>query len=168
MRPARLCLLTLLVATLGVSIWVFWLHAAHLQSDGGLRSFDSRVGGYTLADARDYLAGLDPGGYALYQGLARWLDLLFPALLGLSMGVFYWRVTSYLNQWSRLVLLLFPSGYVLMDLCENALIQEMLAHTAAHLDPETVSLASHFTITKFVLLAVSLLAGLLLRVLRPR
>jgi hypothetical protein len=42
-----------------------------------------------------------------------------------------------------------------MDLCENALIQELLRAEMADFSQETAHLASQFTTTKFVLLSVS-------------
>lgn len=154
MSRGGIALAVLAALTAAIFARLAWLHRTWLDTARG-PSFDTRFGGYDLAAAQAYLTDLGAAGLGVYAGSAARLDTVFPLLLGLVLGAAVWRLTRRFNQWSRLVLLLVPAGYVVMDLAENALVQEMLAQGPAALDPHTVSLASRFTMTKFVLLAAS-------------
>ncbi|PHO02986.1 hypothetical protein CSC82_13755 [Rhodobacteraceae bacterium 4F10] len=140
-----------LVAT---GVWHLVLGPDHLPP------FDLRVLGYTYFDARAYLSLLTPEQAALYVGTLRKMDTIFPLLMGLWIGMCLWGVTRNLHPWSRLILLIAPASFTVMDLCENALIAEMVRSGPDALERDLVALASAYTMSKYVTLFVAF--GLLL------
>ena len=164
---ALIALTLVTVVTYGVLVGV---GAAHLVlGDAGLKPFDLRFLGYSVSEAEAYLALLDQSEVALYTGFLRNVDTVFPLLLGLWMGWCLWGLTRAMHPWSRVILLVVPASYVLMDLCENALVAEMVRGFQSPVNGDLVALASSYTISKFVTLFVAfglLLAMMLLRV-RP-
>jgi hypothetical protein len=123
-----------------------------LEPDGAL-IFDSRLGGYTLAEAQAYLGMLDAGQKQLYLGWFRWLDTVFPVLLTFFLSGVLWGQAPGVHPAMRLSLLIIPAAYLVMDLVENALVADMLRSAA--LDAETVTLASGFTMAKWSFLALA-------------
>lgn len=160
--------LTLVTAvTYGVLVGV---GAANLVlGEGGLKPFDLRILGYSAEDAEAYLSLLQQPEVTLYTGFLRNVDTVFPLLFGLWMGGCLWGLTRHIHPWSRVILLVVPASYTMMDLCENALVADLVRGFQGPLDAELVALASSYTISKFVTLFVAfglLLAMMLLRV-RP-
>ncbi|WP_299351625.1 hypothetical protein [uncultured Shimia sp.] len=125
-----------------------------------LQPFDLRPLGYSVQDAAQYLSLLNEDKAALYTGLLRRVDTLFPVLFGLWMGWVCWGLTRTLHPWSRVILLVAPASYTVMDLCENALVADMVLAFKTPPNPTLVSLASSYTVSKFVTLFVAF--GLLL------
>ena len=134
----------------------------------GLTPFDMRPLGYTVADVQEYLSRLNDRGRAVYLVEMRLLDSVFPPALALLMGAVLWHLARPWHLWSRMLLLMPIAGYLVMDLCENALVAELLRAGAAAFDHKTAVLASEFTITKWALIVVSviLLVGFGVRRLR--
>lgn len=135
----------------------------------GLKPFDLRILGYSLSEAEAYLALLGMSEVNLYTGFLRKIDTVFPLLFGLWMGWCLWGLTRQIHPWSRVILLVVPASYTLMDLCENALVADLVRGFQGPVDGDLVALASSYTISKFVTLFVAfglLLAMMLLRV-RP-
>lgn len=121
----------------------------------GLHGFDWRVLGYTYAEAFDYLSALGPRGREAYLGTVRLFDTVFAAGLAGILGGLVWGALHRGTTIARLLLLLPVGGFLVMDLAENALVAEMLRQGAGGLDPATATRAAEFTVTKYVLLAVS-------------
>ena len=149
--------------TYGALVWVGVTNLS--LGDGSLKPFDLRFTGYTLAEAQAYLALMSADQAELYTGLLRRIDTVFPMLMGLWMGWCLWGLTRRIHPWSRVILLVVPASYTVMDLCENALVADMVRQGAAELEGELVSLASSYTITKFVMLFVAfgLLIAMMIR-----
>lgn len=122
-----------------------------------LLPFDLRFAGYQLADAQAYLAALPQEGRDWYLGPNRILDTVFPLLFAVLLGLILWRLTRGWYYWSRLLLLTVPSGYLVLDLAENAVVADILRHAPDQLDTALVSLASSYTVTKFIVLGITLL-----------
>lgn len=123
-----------------------------LEPDGML-IFDSRLGGYSLAEADIYLGMLDAGQKQLYLGWFRWLDTVFPVLLTICLSGILWGQARGVHPAMRLSLMVIPAAYLVMDLAENALVADMLRSAA--LDAESVALASGFTMAKWGFLALA-------------
>lgn len=123
---------------------------------GGAMPLDMRVFGYSADEAFGFLENLDPVGRAVYLNQVHWVDMIFPVLLTLFLGRWTFLGSRNLHLWSRVVLLVPIAGYLVMDLCENALVHELLLAGASEFHEATALLASRFTSTKFVLLFVSL------------
>lgn len=138
---------------LGIMAWLSW--TVLTPQTGGLAPFDTRVLGYTLADAQDYLIHLGDAGRAVYLVEMRLLDTAFPMAFACLMGWLAMQLAEWVHPWSRLMLVLPAAGYALMDLCENALVANLLRAGAEGIDGDMVSLASEFTVTKWVLLFIT-------------
>ncbi|MDJ0822919.1 MAG: hypothetical protein QNJ09_14050 [Paracoccaceae bacterium] len=123
----------------------------------GLAPFDMRPMGYTVADVYDYLSRISERGRAVYLVEMRLLGWVFPLLLALLMAAVLWHLARSWHVWSRMLLLMPIAGYMVMDLCENALVGELLRSGADEFDPRTAMLASEFTVTKSALIVVSVI-----------
>ncbi|MGH1415339.1 MAG: hypothetical protein ACRBB0_17755 [Pelagimonas sp.] len=153
MMRATPILAALPVALMGVMLW---LSATILTPHAGsLAAFDTRVLGYTLADAQAYLTALDDTGRAVYLVELRVLDTLFPITFALLLGHLTLGAAHWMHPWSRMILVLPAAAYALMDLCENALVAGLIRAGADGVNADMVNLASEFTITKWVLVLIS-------------
>ncbi|SHJ34983.1 hypothetical protein SAMN05444000_107152 [Shimia gijangensis] len=161
MKPytkALIALTLVTVVTYGVLVGV---GASNLTlGEDNLKPFDLRFSGYTLAEAQTYLALMTAEQSALYIGFLRYVDTAFPMLMGLWMGWCLWGLTRAVHPWSRIILLVVPASFTVMDLCENALVSDMVMRGTTGLEAGLVTLASSYTITKYVMLSVAF--GLLL------
>ncbi|MDA7430023.1 hypothetical protein PGB28_16275 [Primorskyibacter aestuariivivens] len=146
-----------LFAAMGAISWV------HLMPDGAL-ILDARWTGYTASDVATYFMALGPLGISKYAGPLHVLDTVFPAMLAITLAACVLRASRPWRQWTRLLLLVAPAGYAVIDYGENALVAELLRNWQGPLDPATVMLASRFTVTKYVLLGatVAIWLGLML------
>ncbi len=148
-----------ILAALSASVFgvMIWLVATVLKPHAdGLATFDERVFGYTLLDARAYLDALDSVGRATYLVEIRALDSVFPVVFAMLLGHLTMRCAAWMHPWSRMILVLPAAGYAIMDLGENALVAGLLHAGSDGVSADMVSLASEFTITKWVLLLISL------------
>ncbi|TDK50604.1 hypothetical protein [Antarcticimicrobium luteum] len=123
---------------------------------GGLTPFDMRPMGYTVAEARAFLAALGDEGRALYLGPQRWLDLAYPVLLAIVLiGAVRMLIRRF---WLQLGLSLAALGGMAADYLENARVAAMLVAGGAVAD-ELIGAASRATqlkagLTSLVMLAV--------------
>ena len=139
--------------------YLVWLSQTRLTPTPDLRPFDAHLTGYTMAQARDYLAAIPPATKALYLGQFRLWDTIAPALIAFTLGGVIWVQGRGLRQWVRLLLLLAPAGYLLMDYAENALVADLLR---AGIDATGAAIlrASQFTQVKWAFLGLALLITL--------
>lgn len=156
-------LLALLSAGLFAALAI--LAGTTLQPDGQ-PVFDARALGYGLTEAREYLGALEPDQRMSYLGPYRWLDTAFPLVFTCFLAAMFWRVSAGWKAGTRLLLLLMPGSYLVMDLAENALVAELLVTPLSDLRAGAVVLASRFTVTKYVTLTISVLALAALGVMR--
>lgn len=160
-------LAALSVASFGALVWYSVMVLK--PSAGGLLPFDERVLGYTFDDAKAYLTALSNGGRAVYLVEVRILDTVFPIFLALYLGYLAMHLAGdWMHPWSRMILVLPAAGYVLMDLCENALVAEILRAGPQGITTDMVALASEFTVTKWFLVLVSFGVPAVLWLLRRR
>lgn len=134
-----------------------WLEA------GGLVIFDSRFPGYSHDEAEHLIRTLGSDGIALYLGLFRVLDTLFPLALCLSLLLLARRAGNVFGLAGVVAAL----AYLFFDLRENALVAEML-RSAADLGHDLVASASSATFWKWITLAVSFLSLCAAWVLKAR
>jgi hypothetical protein len=147
------------VATGAVYVILVWLGTQHLVvGSEKLWPFDLRMLGYGFFDAKTYLMLLGQEAADFYMGPMRMLDTAFPVMLGFWMGMLWWGLTERIHPWSRVIMLIAPAAYTLMDLCENALVGEMVRLGPEGIDRDLVALASSYTVSKTVTLMVALLA----------
>lgn len=143
----------LALTTLAFFALLAWYIVPALVADasGGL-PFDLRVDGYDLEEARAYLAALSPAGTALYLGMARLADTLFPILLTLTLC---------LPLRGRGQLWFLPAlAYGIFDLAENVAVARLL-RLGMDVGAGPVSVASGFTQAKFLALALALVLALI-------
>ncbi|MBI1173304.1 hypothetical protein GC209_18100 [bacterium] len=118
---------------------------------GGALPFDLRPMGYSLAEARAYLALLSPAGVALYLGPIRWADSLVPILV---------TATLCLPLRGRGQIWFLPAlAYGLFDLAENVAVARLL-HQGTDVEAQAVALASGCTQAKYLCLAVAVVLAL--------
>ena len=121
----------------------------------GMGVFDARLLGYTLAEARAYLAALTPDQAALYGGQFRLADTAFPALLALALLL---CVRRHAKGGFRLALTMAVALYLAADYTENMLIGRLLKLGPEGITEQTVATASLFTQAKWAILALNLAA----------
>lgn len=133
---------------------------------GGLVPFDLRPGGYSLAEAQQFLGALSADGAAFYRGVQHRLDIAFPALIGLTMFfALAALLPARLGSWRYLIALpvLLATAF---DYVENYSVGLMLDAGAAGLTPELVATASTATQIKSVVTTVAMTAILVLLIWR--
>ena len=73
----RRAVMALFAATIGLYlVMLLWSLPKIAAEAGGLTPFDMRPGGYSLAEARAFLAALSPEGTAFYLGVQHRLDMV--------------------------------------------------------------------------------------------
>jgi hypothetical protein len=120
----------------------------------GMAIFDSHLRGYEPQEARAYLAALSAEARALYLGLYRWLDSALPLAIAAALGAAIWRHAAGLHPALRLMLLLGPASYLVMDLAENAVVADLL-RASGPLPEAQLRAASGFTQAKWCTLGVA-------------
>jgi len=160
MRAQLLPLIGLASAILFAGLAVFssvWLSA------DGMDVFDGRVRGYDLVDARAYLSALSIEQTGLYQGLFRFLDTIFPALLAVTLCLSFRRAA---RRGLRLAFLVMTALYLGADYTENAMVGRMLALGPDGINARTVDTASLFTQVKWGAFVICICGLIWLRVRR--
>lgn len=149
---------------------VLWSLPIISAEAGGLKPFDLRPTGYSLAEAQTFLAALSEAGYAQYQGPQRWLDTAYPLLLAAVLMWAMWRLTDGQPDWMRLVLALLITGGASFDFLENLWVAQLLAAGPDGVVQSMVDRASSATVQKSMLTTVALfgMVGLLVRKWRAR
>lgn len=149
-----------LVAATVASLFLFWyLHLLTLgqmtQLADGLTMPDMLVGGYDLAYVERLRGAMDDDARGQLSYLHRTAGTLFPLIFA-----FAWLLLVQLNVgrrplrwllWTPVIL------FVVADLWENIAVDSMLAQPVP--EPGAVALASVLTMSRWILLALSLLAG---------
>ena len=144
MTPWRPILLWFVIAAvLAVYlVMVVWSLPKIAAMADGLPAFDMRPLGYTLAEARSFLAALSPEGRAFYTGVQHRLDLVFPGLLALMFLFLFRRLAP---GWPGQALSLIALAGAAFDWAENAAVAGLLAREPTD---ETLVLASRLTLLK--------------------
>ncbi len=142
-------------ATVVLFLVMAWLTAQIRAGAGGLRTFDERLGGYSLTEAQAFLGALNAEGRELYLGLQGALDSAFPALFATAL------VLSFVKLFPFKRVMLFGALAVagaVFDYRENALVAAMLLLDPASVSQAHVAAASRSTELKFAFDAAALLA----------
>jgi hypothetical protein len=115
---------------------------------GGLAPFDMRPGGYGFAEAQAFLVALTAAGAEFYRNVQQRLDLVYPGLMALTLGLaIATAAPKAIGRWRWLALPL-AASVALFDYLENHAIANMLDAGAAALTPELVETASRWTVLK--------------------
>lgn len=158
-----------LIAAVVAALFLFWyFHLLTLnqmtQLSGGLTMPDMLFGGYDAAYAQDLRAAMDEDARGQLSYLHKTAGTLFPLIFGVA-----WLLLIQLNvgrRGLRWVLWTAPLLFVVADLWENVAIDSMLAMETP--DGGAVALASTLTVTRWILFALSCVAGLLAVLLPAR
>ena len=118
---------------------------------GGALPFDLRPFGYGLMEARIYLQHLSPTGTALYQGVFRLTDTIFPIVFTLTLCL---PLRGRGQVWFLPALI-----YGLCDLAENLAVARMLL-VGPEVEAQAVALAAGFTQGKFATVIVAVVLAL--------
>ena len=121
------------------------------EEAGGMRIFDNRPFGYDFETSKQFLSQLSPDGYALYTGLQRKLDTLFPTLMAISLTWALWIMTDLMEKPYRIGICLAAFIGPMCDLTENHFVGQMLALGPEAITEDLVRTASTFSVTKWVL-----------------
>lgn len=156
----------ILIPAMAAALFLFgYFHLLTLsqmtQLSGGLPMPDSLIGGYDAPYIKNLAAAMDSDALGQLSYLHKTAGMLFPLIFGLA-----WLLLVQLNvsrRWLRWVLWLPVLLFVVVDLWENVAIDAALAAP----DAGSAALASVLTVGRWVLFAVSCVAGLL-AVLLPR
>ncbi|MFC3298362.1 hypothetical protein ACFOD8_01820 [Arthrobacter agilis] len=148
------------IAAAVAALFLFWyFHLLTLgqmtQLSDGLPMPDSLIGGYDVAHVEGLRAAMDDDARGQLSYLHKTAGTLFPLIFA-----FAWLLLVQLNtgrRWLRWLLWSPVLLFVVVDLWENVAIDAMLAQAAP--EPGAVALASTLTVLRWVLLAVSLVAG---------
>ncbi len=117
----------------------------------GLRVFDNRPFGYSVAEAEAFLKALNDEGKAIYLGVQRNLDTVFPLLLMVAMPWALWVMS---DGWPLLLRSIgVVCGFVggACDLIENGMVARLLAEYPENFNVDLVEVASHFSMAKWTL-----------------
>lgn len=160
---ARLAFWFLAGATIVVYLFMALLTLPYIQGQAaGLAPFDLRPFGYSLDEAKAFLAALSPEGRAYYLGPQHWLDLVFPALAAATLYcALVVLLRPYLGGNGRFVaaLAVLPA---IFDWLENRAVAAMLNAGAEGVTHEMVAAASRWTVLKSAAHAIILTATLVL------
>ena len=137
---------------------VFWTLPTISDGAGGLIAFDLRPTGYSVSEARAFLGNLSDEARAIYMGPQRWLDMVYPALLGIVLAGALRAFVGHVVLCRVLLMVVLVS--VLADYYENFLVAQMLVENQAASDA-LISSASRATIAKSALAGVAMTALLI-------
>ncbi len=156
-RNANLMVIAGVVAVLFL-FWYFHLLTLNqmAQLSNGLAMPDSLIGGYDLAYVESLRSAMSEDALGQLSYLHKTAGLLFPLFFAVVWLLLIGNNTP--KRGLRWVLWTPPILFAVVDLWENFAIDAMLAATT--LESGAVALASALTVTRWVLLALSVLAAL--------
>lgn len=156
---------TLYWGLFGVTMAVYatmlaWSLPAVSAAAGGLAPFDMRPSGYSLDEARAFLAALTSEGADFYRNVQQRLDIAFPALIALTLGFgIVGLLPRRLGAWRWLGLAV-ALPVAVFDYLENHAVARMIEAGAAGLTAELVAAASQWTVLKSMATSI-VMTGLL-------
>jgi hypothetical protein len=158
---------TSLAASLAIyAVMVLWSLPYIQQQAQGLRPFDLHPGGYSLAEAGEFLGKLSEQGRSFYLAVQHRLDLFYPALLALTLASGMWLMAPASWKAARWLLVILPLPGMVFDYLENRFVAALLKSDPTSLDEEVVAAASLATIIKSIATTIAITVFLLLLVMR--
>ncbi|MER1996118.1 MAG: hypothetical protein ABTA24_06420 [Arthrobacter sp.] len=150
------------IAAAATALFMFWYY--HLlvlnqmtQLSGGLAMPDSLIGGYSMEYLAALRSAMDADALGQLSYVHKTAGTLFPLIFG-----FAWLLIIGLNtrrRSLRWILWAAPILFVIADLWENVVIDGVLG--SAELASGDAALASFLTVSRWVLLGLSLMASVL-------
>lgn len=151
----RLIFWLLCATTVGVFLtMLFWSGPLIMADAQGMALFDARLGGYSTAEAKAFLAALSVDGRDFYLNVQHRLDSAFPALLAVVLVMGYAQVFQGWVRWVASTLPLVAAGF---DYLENAAVAVML-RAGDGVTEAMVMVASQWTERKWIAIGLAVLA----------
>jgi hypothetical protein len=139
----------LVVVTLAIyAVMLVWTLPTIAGSAGGLAPFDMRPGGYSFDEAKAFLGAITGEGKRLYLDVQQRLDLVYPALYGATLFFAIAFLTP--RSWGawKWPLAATALPVPVFDYLENASVHGLLIAGADGVTPESVAVASRWTMLK--------------------
>ena len=137
------------------AIMVLWSLPRISAEANGLVPFDMRPTGYSLEEARSFLAALSKDGRIFYLTTQHRLDAVYPPLMAITLALGLWLLSPSFTLWVRLPLILVPILAMVSDLTENQLVSDMLNSPVDSLDSELIMTANTATLIKSALTTIA-------------
>jgi hypothetical protein len=146
-----------LLAAVGIYMtMILWTLPAITAAASGLAPFDLRPLGYDLGEAQAFLRALPDQGRELYVNVQQRLDIAYPALLALVLGLgIALMFPPKFGNWKWMFALTSVPG-TFFDYRENILVRRILNSPPEALDPALVAAASSATALKSIFTAISM------------
>ena len=157
----RIALLFTVIVYLVIVLWS--LPIVQGEADG-LRPLDLRPLGYSGEEARAFLSAITDAGRAQYLGPQRLLDLIYPALLAITLVFGIFRFGGKMSMFWRLLLSVLPMLGAACDYVENELVAAMLKTPVDLVTDEMVQQANFASLGKSGLTTISMLLVVVLAV----
>ena len=119
---------------------------------GDAASLDTRVAGYSVQDARDFLDVIGAEGRAAFFGYFRWVDTVFPPMLTLSLIALFRHFAGADAARGTKFYALLPFAYLAADLTENSFLKQLQFNNDFE---QAVGYAASATILKYIALALA-------------
>jgi len=158
--------LLLVVAMAFYFTMVLWSLPKISAAAGGLLPFDLRPGGYGHDEARAFLAALDPMASRFYLTVQHRLDLIYPPLLALVLGIALWALLGRAPRWLKLLAMAAPALGMFFDWLENQRVAGMLRAGAEGVTRDMVAEASTASVLKAAFSAIAMTLTLVLLLVR--
>lgn len=117
----------------------------------GVRIFDNRPMGYSIAEAQEFLGALSQRGKEMYLGIQKYLDTLFPILFAIAMPWGLWLLTPNWHKAARIGLCLIAFLGPMCDLMENTSVRVLLHAGPENITEAMVKTASNWSVRKWTL-----------------
>ncbi len=127
--------------------------------------FDLRPMGYNLNEANAFLSALSARGREFYHSVQHRLDLAYPALLALALGIGSGLTAPRTWRSARWLLVLLPLIGMAADYRENALVSDLLEAQLPLADAALVDAASRVTVVKSIATTLAMFLFLTLLVM---
>ena len=137
---------------------VGWSLPRIASAAGGVTPFDMRPTGYSYDDALAFLRAITPEGRDFYLSVQHRLDLVYPPLLGLSLGLALWHLLGPARAAIRIASIILCLAVTSTDLWENVQVAALLQLDPDAVGKEMVVRASTTTITKSLLTTLAMSA----------
>ncbi len=150
MKSFKVIFWAIFLATMGIyAAMLVWTLPSIQQEAGGLVPFDLRPTGYTYEEAMAFILSLSENGRKLYLGPQRWLDIIYPAGLALTIGLAIAALVPLTKVWKFLFAIVAVPG-MCFDYLENGAVRSLLLTTPDTINATAVETASRYTVLKSV------------------
>ncbi len=134
---------------------VVWSIPQISTAASGLAAFDMRPLGYSEIEAREFLTALSERGRDFYLNIQHRLDLAFPGLLALTLGIAIYCLFQTAPGIVSVLLVSLPFIAALFDYIENGRVADLLINNPEAISAQQIAAASQATVLKFAFVAVS-------------